>query len=172
MKLKLFSQLYATYILILVNLLVSSLVNIYLSIIIGIVYLIVIKEFNRTGFINRKIYYLVIIDVLFIGYITGISHFLMYLTGGIMFVTCIYYIPYRTKIKHIFYQVNLNQVSNIFSNRIVQSHQIIEFGFELRQSEIDWLTKRILFSSKVLKEAHCVYNDNELIGNSYHVNIV
>lgn len=138
----------------------------------GIFYILLINEFNRVGFVNRKMIILTIISLLFTSFIAGISHYLIFLTSGIMFATCTLHIPYRSKVKKLFKQIDLDQSINIYNNRMVQNNRITEFGFEIRQSEIDWLTKQILFSSRKLKEVQWVYMDNELIGNNFHVNIV
>lgn len=144
----------------------------YLTVFLGIFYVLVINEFNRFGFVNRKMIILTISSLLFTSFIVGISHYLIYLTGGIIFAIFILHIPCRSKVKKLFNQIELGQSIVIFNNRMIQNKRIIEFGFEIRQSEIDWLSKRILFSSKKLKEAHSMYIDNEIIGNNFHVNIV
>lgn len=165
-------QLYGVYLLIILNLLICSFINLYLTFILGIVYLQLIKEFNRIGFINQKMVFLSIVCMLYMSITLRITHYLIYLTIGVLMILFMMHIPYRPKMRKIFNHIELSQSINIFNNRISQNNRIFEFGFEIRRSEIDWLTKRILFRSTKLKDAQWVYMDNEIIGNNFHVNIV
>lgn len=170
MKLKLFFELYGVFIIIGFNTM-ACIKNIYLIPILLLFYFLFIKEYNRVGFVNRKMIFLIIFYLLSLIVILGWYSYLVYLSGILLFIIIKVYIPYRFKIREILTKIDINKSMDIYYDHIEQNENNIAYSFDISQSEVDWLTKQILFRSKELKHAQIIYTDNEIIGNNFHVNI-
>jgi hypothetical protein len=170
MKLKLFFKLYGVYFLIGINILLILWTNPVFIPVIILFYVLFFKEYNRVGFVNNrlKIYNFLygIVLILWNKFDFNIFYSLILIVIVVKFYTV-----HRYKIKSLLSRININESLNIYSNRFEQNNNLIEFGYEIRQSEIEWLSTIILFRSKKLKQFKIVYTDNEILGNSFHVNI-
>ena len=128
-------------------------------------------EYNRVGFLNKKLIVLIIVFNACLLFINGIN-WIFFFSVFLLMSTFKLHIPYRSKIKQILKQIDLNTSVSIYHNRIKQFDKEISCEHGLRSSEIEWLCTKILFMSHKLKHCESVYTDNENIGENFHVNIV
>jgi hypothetical protein len=170
MKLKLFFRMYSTYLLISINLLLFLWSNPFYILTIILFYLLFIQEYNRVGFVNNRMKYYILIYVVSLILLNRFDYRTICSILLILFVIR-FYSPYRSKIKLLLNQIDLNEALNIYTNRFEQSECLIKFGYEIRQSEIEWLSCIILYRSKKLKQSKLVYSDNEILGSNFSVNI-
>lgn len=170
MKLKLFFKLYSAYILIGINLILFLWSNPMFIIVIILFYTFFMQEYNRVGFINRRLTFYISLYILCLLLLNRFDYRMIYsfLLIGIVLK---FYIVHRYKIRTLISRISLTESLDIYTNRFKQNDKIIEFGYEIRESEIEWLSTIILNRSKKLKQSMLVYTDNEILGNSFHVNI-
>ncbi|MDP3445922.1 MAG: hypothetical protein Q8T08_23935 [Ignavibacteria bacterium] len=170
MKLKLFFKLYSVYNLIGINLIVISWSNPIFIIVIILFYTLLIQEYNRVGFVNNRLKYYIIIYGICLIIFNEFDYRIIYSFVLVLIVLKLH-ITHRDKIKSLISRINLNESLNIYTNRFEQNNNLIEFGYEIRQSELEWLSSTILFRSKILKQTKLIYLDNEILGHSFKVNI-
>jgi hypothetical protein len=133
-------------------------------------YTLLIQEYNRVGFINNRLKYYIILYGVCLILFNKIDYRMIY-TFLLILIVLKLHMTHRYKIKSLLSRININESLNIYTNRFEQNDNLIEFGYEIRQSEIEWLSIIILFRSKKLKQSKLVYLDNEILGHSFHVNI-
>lgn len=139
-------------------------------IVIILFYTLLMQEYNRVGFVNNRLkIYLVLYGIGLILW-NKFDYRIIYsfLLIGIVLK---FHMTHRHKIKSLLSRIDINESLNIYTNRFEQNNNLIEFGYEIRQSEIEWLSSNILYRSKKLKQSWLVYTDNEILGHSFHVNI-
>lgn len=170
MKLKLFCKLYSAYLLIGINLILVYWSNPMFIIVIILFYTLLMQEYNRVGFVNNRLKYYIILYGISVILWNKFDYRMIYsllLIGVVLKL----HMTHRYKIKSLVSRININESLNIYTNRVEQNESHILFGYEIRQSEIEWLSTNILYRSKKLKQSRLVYTDNEILGHSFHVNI-
>jgi len=170
MKLKLFFKLYSVNILIGINLILILWSNPMFIIVIILFYTLLIQEYNRVGFVNNRLKYYIILYGISMILFNGFDYRMIYSFLLILLVLKLH-MTHRYKIKSLLNRININKSLNIYTYRFEQNNNLIEFGYEIRQSEIVWLSTIILFRSKKLKQYKLIYLDNEILGHSFKVNI-
>lgn len=168
MKSKLFIQLYGSYFLVLIIILLFLSKIIYIPFLV-FYYTILLREYNRVGFINAKIKYLLILLIFFT--IMEYKSYIFYL-GIVLTIICLsLHIPHRKKVNDILKVIKYKQAIKVFNNRVEYEGTTYNFGFELKEREIFWLSKQILFKSKTLTHMDIEFINNEFLGNHFYVNI-
>jgi len=170
MKLKLFLKLYSVFIPIGINLLLILWSNPMFIIVIILFYTLLIQEYNRVGFVNNRLKYYIILYGISMILFNRFDYRMIYSFLLILIVLKLH-MTHRYKIKSLLNRININESLNIYTNQFEQNNNLIEFGYEIRQSEIEWLSTIILFKSKKLKQYKLIYLDNEILGHSFKVNI-
>ena len=78
---------------------------------------------------------------------------------------------YRRKVGNILKVIRYEQAIKVFNNRVEYDGTTYHFGFELKEKEVFWLSKQILFKSKTLTHMDIEFINNEVLGNHFYVNI-
>lgn len=167
MKIKLFLLEYTPYLLIGLSCLLD--LEWLDSILIFLFYLILLKEYNRVGFINRMCITYNLIYGLFLFLNNSLTLFSLRI--GILFLILLIYIPRRDKVKNLIKKLPLNTEMSVYYNRIELSDVVIRINFELMEKEIIWLSRQVVLRSKLLKKIEMKFINNEYLGRNYFVNI-
>lgn len=139
--------------------------------ILGIYYYLLLTEYNRVGFINNKIKYLLFMYILFLFGVYGPMNYASYMMMILNIIILFAYIPYRTKLSQCLNHIPKNRPMKVFRDRFELNDEIYYFGFDLKEKEIVWLCKRILLRSRLLSKMDIVYLNDEYFGNHFYVNI-
>lgn len=167
MKIKLFLLEYTPYLLIGLSCLLD--LEWLDSILIFLFYLILLKEYNRVGFINRMCIMYSLIYGLFLFLNNSLTLFSLRI--GILFLILLIYLPCRDKVKNLIKKLPLNIEMSVYYNRIELSDVVIRINFELMEKEIIWLSRQVVLRSKLLKKIEIKFINNEYLGRNYFVNI-
>lgn len=82
------------------------------------------------------------------------------------------FLPIRMKVKILYKRINLNKELIIFHDRIEQDNSVFSLNGDFRQSEIKWLSYKILLKSRTLTRINVTSIDNEIFGQHIQMNIV
>lgn len=139
--------------------------------ILGIYYYLFLTEYNRVGFINKKIKCLLIMYVVFLFGVYGLMNYSFYLMMILNIIILFVYIPYRKKLSQSLNHISINQPMKVFRDRVEINGEIYYFGFDLKEKELVWLCKQILLRSHLVSKMDIVYLSDEYFGNHFYVNI-
>jgi len=132
-------------------------------------YYVLLKEYNRVGFLNRlciiyclffsvAIFLINSLDVFFIKEIT-------------LLLIILLYVPRRNKVSLLLKRIPINQKLLIYFDHIKINEDVLVFGFELKEKEIMWLSSQIILRGETLKNRELEYINDEYLGRNYFVKI-
>lgn len=170
MKLKLFIRLYSSAILFFTYLIVLY-PNVYLILVAIILYHLILKEYNRTGFLNNKLILYISLNLALLIIVYGFTSLILYLEISLFIIGLFLHIPHRAKVRKILNKIRFNSEVHIYHNRIDFLDTNIKYGFDIDEIELMWLSHQILLRSKYLSKEEIIYINNESIENHFFVKI-
>lgn len=170
MKLKLFIRLYSSSILIFTYFIVLY-QNIFSFLMAMILYYLILKEYNRIGFLNNKLFFYISLNLALLIMTYGLTSLILYLEISLFMMGLFLHIPHRAKIRKILNKIKVNLEVHIYHNRIDFLDTNIYYGFDIDEIELMWLSHQILLRSKCLNKEEIVYINNESIENHFFVKI-
>lgn len=170
MKLKLFIRLYSSAILIFTYFIVLY-PNVYLILVAIILYHLILKEYNRIGFLNNKLILYISLNLALLIIAYGFTSLILYLEISLFMIGLFLHIPHRAKVRKILNKIRINSKVHIYHNRIDFLDTNIIYGFDIDEIELMWLSHQILLRSKYLSKEEIIYINNESIENHFFVKI-
>ena len=170
MKLKLFIRLYSSAILIFTYFIVLY-PNVYLILVAIILYHLILKEYNRIGFLNNKLFFYISLNLALLIIVYGFASLILYLEINLFMIGLFLHIPHRAKVRKILNNIRLSSEVHIYHNRIDFLDTSINYGFDIDEIELMWLSHQILLRSKYLSKEEIIYINNSSIENHFFVKI-
>jgi len=171
MKIQYFIRIYVAYILISINVLFLIIAHDKFILIPILIFYTVLRRLNKKGFLSRCVRIYILCSVVLHVWLNQFYSVFLLIDLTCLFCMIRFHLPIRDDVKKLVRRIDMNIPLIIFYNGIEQLGNTFFNMNDFRQSEIDWLSYRILLISTKLKSIHKVYIDNENLGENFHVNI-
>lgn len=170
MKIKLYMDLYLSYLLITLFMFITIPNGVFIVLHLGFYYLL-LNEYNRIGFINRKIFILSLLYILLLFICFGFFNYYLYMGIVLYGIIMKFYLPHRIKVKRLLKYTSFNREVKIYNNHLEIDDVIVNLEFTLREIEMMWLSKQIILRSNRCVKQEIKYINNEFLGNHFYVKI-
>lgn len=175
MKIRYLLRLYCPYIIVLINSILLSFAHYQFILFLFILYTYLFNQLIKKGFITEFMY-LIIFGINLIMFVIS-KHSLtdLWISLGSLLCAVLFlhtFLPIRLKVKILYKRINLNKELIIFHDRIEQDNSVFSLNGDFRQSEIKWLSYKILLKSRTLTRINVTSIDNEIFGQHIQMNIV
>lgn len=175
MKIRYLLRLYCPYIIVLINSILLSFAHYQFILFLFILYTYLFNQLIKKGFITEFMY-LIIFGINLIMFVIS-KHSLtdLWISLGSFLCAVLFlhtFLPIRLKVKILYKRINLNKELIIFHDRIEQDNSVFSLNGDFRQSEIKWLSYKILLKSRTLTRINVTSIDNEIFGQHIQMNIV